>query len=117
MERSGWEIAVAEKWRLKKFVAHGDVQMREIENFKRECFVMARLQKDGVSHPNIVQMLHCCWKSSLLLILDYYVLGSLREVLDVDIRMPNGTERSLCWIDSLSSQKGVLLTDCVEYMR
>ena len=30
-----------------------------IESFKRECEIMAELQKNGASHPNIVQMLYC----------------------------------------------------------
>ena len=99
----------------RKFVAHGDVQMRDIEAFKRECLVMAQLQQGGVSHPNIAQMLYC-WNSSLLLILDYYVLGSLREVLDVNIRMPNWYGEELCWVNPNSSQKGTVYC-CVEYMR
>ncbi len=93
----------------KVYAGGGDACLREIENFKRECFVMARLQKDGVAHPNIVQMLHCCWKSNLLLLLDYYPLGSLRDVLDAEVRMPGWYGEELRWIDSLSFQKGVLL--------
>ena len=70
-----------------------------IESFKRECEIMAELQKNGASHPNIVQMLYCCWTSSLMLMLEYHPLGSLREVLDLEVLTPGAHGKILKWVD------------------
>ena len=53
-----------------------------IELFREECVLMANLQRNkGISHPNLVQMLHCCWENEMLLILEYCEMGSLDEVM------------------------------------
>ena len=57
---------------------------------------MARLQlKGGVSHKNLVQMLHCCWEGEMMIVLPFYELGSLRSILGED-RWINDTEH-LTW--------------------
>ncbi len=44
---------------------------------------MAELQgTKGVSHPNLVQMRFCCWEQELILVLEYFELGSLNDVLN-----------------------------------
>ena len=63
---------------IKKMYVRGVNDAAAIESFKRECEIMAELQKNGASHPNIVQMLYCCWTSTLMLMLEYHPLGSLR---------------------------------------
>ena len=53
---------------------------------------MANLQADGVAHPNIVQMLYCCWDTELLLCLAYYHRGSLHDILADSQEQPTWTE-------------------------
>ena len=46
---------------------------------------VARLQqKGGVSHKNLVQMLHCCWEGEMMILLPFYELGSLHSLLEED---------------------------------
>ena len=84
---------------IKKMYVSGVNDKDAIESFKRECEIMAELQKNGASHPNIVQMLYCCWTSTLMLMLDYHPLGSLREVLDLEVLMPGARGKALKWVD------------------
>ena len=66
------------------------------------CAVARLQQKDGVSHKNLVQMLHCCWEGEMMIVLPFYELGSLRAILGED-RWIKNTER-LTW-----SKDGTLL--------
>ncbi len=69
---------------IKKIYLSEENLINIVTRFKHECEIMARMQSsDGVSHRNIVQMVGCCWKRSLRLLLDYYPLGSLRDVLAI----------------------------------
>ena len=68
---------------IKKVYVKSANDIGAIENFKAECMLMAKLQVDGTSHSNLVQMINCCWEAELLLIIDYYQLGSLDDVLEL----------------------------------
>ena len=51
--------------------------------FRKEALMMATIQGDaGVSHPNLVQMLHCSWDGELLIVLEYFPWGSLKDVFE-----------------------------------
>ena len=90
------EGAVGEVWlgslrglrvAIKKFTSGTEFESA-LDTFSKEALVMALLQGDlGISHPNLVQMVHCCWEGELLLLLDYYPLGSLGDALE------NGTQK------------------------
>ena len=77
-----------------------------IESFKRECTVMAKLQSNGIAHPNIVQMVCCCWTSNLMLMLEYHPLGSLREVMNILVENPIFFGEGVDW--TRSSFSGVI---------
>ena len=67
---------------IKKMFIKSSAAEAAIQSFREECLSMAKLQIDGVSHPNLVQMLYCCWTSSLMLLMEYHPLGSLRDAVD-----------------------------------
>ena len=92
---------------IKKMHVHGEDDMVSIDRFRSECVIMAKLQSGGMSHPNIVQMIYCCWKSSLMLMLEYYPLGSLCEALHVCKRNPMAYGETLSWV--YEGKEGVLL--------
>ena len=69
-----------------------------IELFREECVLMANLQRNkGISHPNLVQMLHCCWENEMLLILEYCEMGSLDEVMQDAASGTSGILKYLTW--------------------
>merc|ERR1712146_112950 len=52
-------------------------------------------------------MVYCCWKSSLMLVLEYYELGSLFEALDVYKIYPMAYGERISWENN--GKEGVLL--------
>ena len=44
---------------------------------------MARLQKDGTSHENLIQMIFCCWDRELLMLIEFCELGTLDDALSM----------------------------------
>ena len=78
-----------------------------VEKFRRECSLHAKMQMNGESHPNIVQMVYCCWEQSLLLMLHYHPLGSLLDVLSISMADPMVYGERMSWIDG-SGKPGVL---------
>ena len=83
---------------IKKMYVGGEDDVASIDRFRGECVIMAKLQTGGVSHPNIVQMMYCCWKSSLMLMLEYYELGSLCETLHVCKQNPMAFGERVSWL-------------------
>ena len=92
---------------IKKTYVCGDDDVASVDRFRSECTIMAKLQSGGISHPNIVQMMYCCWKSSLMLVLEFYELGSLRETLHVCKQNPMAYGEPILWVDE--ENEGVLL--------
>ncbi len=67
---------------IKKIVAGTEFET-ELTTFRKEAHMMALLQGSlGISHANLVQMLHCCWEDELLLLLEYFPEGSLADLLE-----------------------------------
>ena len=76
---------------IKKFSVRNNMYAAT-ENFMSEALMMATLQGDvGVSHPNLVQMLYCCWNAQLLIVYEYFPLGS------VDALISEVSEESCSW--------------------
>ena len=88
---------------IKMMFMKNDVDADAVEMFRKECTMMARLQRNGVSHPHIAQMVYCCWENGLFLVLDYYPLGALRDVVEVAKVNPNTFGEPLTF-----SREGVL---------
>ena len=79
--------------------------------FRKECNLMALLQKGGTSHPNLIQMLFCCWDRELLLMLEYCELGSLESVYMLAMKTPESlVSRALTWGHEADDSGGVLKT-------
>ena len=78
---------------VKKVVLGKSVE-EALENFRTEAMIMAELQGDlGISHPNLVQMLHCCYDREFLIILKHFELGSL------DSQLCNAAKETCTWRD------------------
>ena len=73
-----------------------DVNERTIRAFRRECNIMSKLQVEGTSHPNLVQMLFCSWDCELLLLLELCHKGTLRDIL-ADARSWEDDKQQLVW--------------------
>ena len=68
---------------VKKILVQNGDTYKALDDFRKEALVMTFLQGDiGVSHPALVQMLHCCWKEELLIVIEYFEKGSLDNLLD-----------------------------------
>ena len=74
--------------------------------FRRECNLMAHLQKNGTSHANLVQMIFCCWDRELLMGLEYCENGSLQNILFQEKLGLH--EYLLTWGHGLNKSGGVL---------
>ncbi len=79
-----------------------------VKAFKEECSVMATLQSNGVSHPNLVQLLFCCWEEDLLLVLEYHALGSFRDVVSTARQNPLCFGEKLTWRKDTGDGVGIL---------
>ena len=88
-----------------------DVSHNTAAAFRKECNLMALLQKGGMSHPNLIQMLFCCWDRELLLMLEYCELGSLESLYTLAMETPESSvSRALTWEREADSSGGVLKT-------
>ena len=92
-----------------KRILSNQVDARTVREFRKECNLMAKLQKRGISHINLVQMKFCCWDDELLLCLEFCALGDLCNILD-------DTTFHLSWEDEFSSA-GALATLCLNIAR
>jgi len=69
-----------------------------IQKFREECVLMATLQRNkGMSHPNLVQMLHCCWENEMLIVLEFCQMGSLDAVLTGAAEGKSGILKYMTW--------------------
>ena len=88
-----------------------DISQITAAAFRKECNLMALLQKGGMSHPNLVQMLFCCWDRELLLMLEYCELGSLENLYILAMETPESSvSRALTWRREADKSGGVLKT-------
>ena len=86
-----------------------DISQITAAAFRKECNLMALLQKGGMSHPNLVQMLFCCWDRELLLMLEYCELGSLENLYILAMKTPESSvSRALTWGHEADNDGGVL---------
>ena len=65
---------------MKQLLSH-TVDAHVVDAFRTECNLMALLQKDGISHENLVQMLFCCWDRELLMLIEFCDVGTLDDAL------------------------------------
>ena len=94
---------------IKRMYMRSKIDVETIKRFKQECATMAKLQSNGISHPNIAQMMYCCWTSSLLLVIDFYPLGSIKDVISVARSDKLAYGEALGWKSIEGDSRGVLL--------
>ena len=64
-----------------KILSSQKADEKTASTFRKECNLMATLQKNGISHENIIQMLFLCWDGELLMMLEFCHLGSLEDIM------------------------------------
>ena len=81
-----------------KRITHGSHIETALTVYLNEALMMAAMQgASGVSHPNLVQMLHCCWEEELLLVLEYFPLRSLDSMMEG--AMPDTKHALIKWTE------------------
>ena len=84
----------SEQVAVKKVLWGGDFESAA-SVYRKEALVMAQIQGEhGISHGNLVQMLHCCWEKELLIVIEFFELGSLDGMLEEEWARP-----SLYWCE------------------
>ena len=88
LERCGADI-VEERLVAVKQLLSDSVDAHVANAFRKECNLMALLQKDGISHENLIQMLFCCWDRELLMLIEFCELGTVNDALSLNATADN----------------------------
>ena len=110
------EGAMAQVWRgtcrghtvAAKRLLDDSVNERTMRIFRDECNLLAQLQRDGVSHKNLTQMLFCCWDRELLLLIEFAKLGSLDILLASSLVEHASLVNELTWQCTDDGDGGIL---------
>ena len=63
-----------------KTMRSSSVTQMDAERFRSEIELMAKLQENGGGHPNVVQLMYCCYEKELMICLEFCRVGSIEDI-------------------------------------